>query len=98
MDALRDAHFEESGVVVTMNSYPWCHREAAEDEGEGCLIGSRVVLLLLACAYHPILFGQAQPAGTLDVFLVIDNSGSMRPNDPTSRCQVLCRLSPPDCQ
>ena len=47
------------------------------------MIGSRVVLLLLACAYHPILFGQAQPVGTLDVFLVIDNSGSMGPNDPT---------------
>ena len=47
------------------------------------MIGSRVVLSLLVCACRPILFGQALPASTLDVFLVIDNSGSMRPNDPT---------------
>ena len=45
------------------------------------MTGSRVALLLLSCAYQPLLSGQTQPVA-LDVFLVVDNSGSMRPTDP----------------
>lgn len=44
------------------------------------MTGSRVATLLLSCACQSLVLGQAQPPA-LDVFLVVDNSGSMKAHD-----------------
>src|ERR1039458_3511479 len=60
---------------------PGCRRQSAEDEREDCLTGVRDAMLLLSCTYQSLLLGQTQPSA-LDVFLVVENSGRMKANDP----------------
>ena len=45
------------------------------------MTGVRVAMLLLSCTYQSLLLGQTQPSA-LDVFLVVENSGRMKANDP----------------
>jgi molecular chaperone GrpE (heat shock protein) len=46
------------------------------------LTAARIAILLLTCALQLPLCAQTPPSGALDIFLVVDNSGSMRQVDP----------------